>query len=161
MGYFVSCWDYLKKKTHFLVVGSGNTSLVSHLKEKVREYKLDSIVTFTGYLPGDSKNIIAGFDILLMPTIDFEGFGYSMAEGMAANLPVVASNVGAIPEVIEDGISGLLIEPSDIEGWSICLERLAKDKNKRNQIGIAAKERIQKEFSAKKMSQLYFEYINA
>ena len=93
--------------------------------------------------------------------IDFEGFGYSMAEGMAAGIPVNASRVGAIPELIEDGISGVLIEPNNIVRWQKSLENLVSDASRREIIGAGGKKRIEKEFSAKKMSQLYFDYVTA
>ena len=150
---------FLRENAHFVIVGSGSDQLVSRLKNKTRDYGLLNIVTFTGYLPGDSQSIIAGFDILAMPTIDFEGFGYSMAEGMAAGVPVVASRVGAIPEVVEDRISGILVDPGDINDWSKQLEEFVRNASWRETIGASGKARIEKEFSANKMSQLYFDHI--
>ena len=89
----------LQEKAQLVVVGSGNKELVAELKKRAHAYGLDDSLTFTGFIPGDSHRIISWFDVLVMPTIDFEGFGYSMAEAMSAVIPVVASKVGAIPEV--------------------------------------------------------------
>ena len=91
-----------------------------------------------------------------MPTIDFEGFGYSMVEAMSIEVPVVASNVGAIPEVIVDGKSGLLVDPQDISGWKNALENLIENDTLCREIGAAGRERIEKNFTAEKMSKNYY-----
>jgi len=151
--------DYLKQQAHFVIVGSGKALLVENLNNRVKEYGLDSKVTFTGFLAEDSSQIIAGFDILVMPTIDFEGFGYSMAEAMSLKVPVVASKVGAIPEVIADGLSGLLVDPKDMSSWQKMLEKMVEDDALCKKIGTAAYERIEKNFTAEKMSKNYYDIM--
>ena len=148
--------DYLKQKAQFVIVGTGNKLLLDDLNRKVQEYGLDSIVTFTGFLSEESSQIINSFDLLVMPTIDFEGFGYSMVEAMSIEVPVVASKVGAIPEVIVDGKSGLLVDPQDISGWKNTLEKLIENDALCREIGAAGRERIEKNFTAEKMSKSYY-----
>ncbi len=150
----------LKQTAHFVVVGSGSEVLTSELKAKVRACELEGVVIFTGFMAEDSNAIIRGFDILAMPTIDFEGFGYSMAEAMLAGIPVVASKVGAIPEIIENGVSGYLISPDDIQGWRLRLEHMVRNEDERKKIGFNGQTRIAKQFSAKKMSQSYYDFIS-
>ena len=150
----------LQKKAHIVFVGSGDENLVNSLKQKVKEYDLEKLVTFTGFLSDSSSYIISGFDILVMPTIDFEGFGYSMAEAMLQGVPVIASNVGAIPEVIEKDISGVLVEPFDSYGWCNNIETLVGDKSLRQKIGSHGRIRIIEKFSASTMSKLYYKFIN-
>ena len=133
-------------------------------KYKGKIYKLNdikNIVTFTGFLPGKSLDIISGFDLLVMPTIDFEGFGYSIVEAMLAEVPVVASRVGAIPELIVDGESGYLVEPSDISGWQVTIEKLVGNPTLRKHIGMAGKQRIESRFSAESMSKQYYNLLAA
>lgn len=149
------CSKILQQNTHFVVVGKGNKNLVAALKSKVHNYGLSKNFTFTGFLSGDSLNIIAAFDILVMPTTDFEGFGYSMAEAMSIGVPVVASAVGAIPEVIVNGESGFLMKPDDIEGWQNRLEALVQNSNQRVVIGMQGRKRVKENFSAIKMAQEY------
>jgi glycosyltransferase involved in cell wall biosynthesis len=151
--------NFLQKHAHFVVVGKGRNDLVKSLKAKVQNYGLGKNITFTGFLPGDSLNIISAFDIMVMPTIDFEGFGYSMAEAMATGVPVIASNIGALPEVIEHNISGLLVEPFNIQSWTESLEKMVSKPKMRKTIGNAGKLRIQKYFLASKMSQSYHDLI--
>jgi glycosyltransferase involved in cell wall biosynthesis len=149
----------LLEKAHFVIVGSGKKQVVTKLQTIVREYGLNNIVTFSGFLPGNSIDIISGFDLMVMPTIDFEGFGYSMAEAMVAEVPVVASRVGSIPEIIVDGESGFLIDPTDFLGWQLILEKLLQSSNLRHQIGCAGRQRIINNFSANKMSQNYHKLL--
>jgi len=149
----------LQEKAQLVVVGSGKKELVVELKKRAHAYGLDDSLTFTGFIPGDSHRIISWFDVLVMPTIDFEGFGYSMAEAMSAVIPVVASKVGAIPEVIVDGESGFLLEPRDISGWRVTLERMVQSSALRKQIGIAGRQRIEGSFSAEKMGQKFFNLL--
>jgi len=151
----------LQKKAHLVVVGSGREQLVENLKKIVEEFELDGIVTFTGFIHGDSHVIIGGFDLLVMPTVDFEGFGYSIAEGMGAGVPVVASRVGALPEIIVDGESGYLVEPSDISRWRVTIEKLVGNPALRKHIGMAGKQRIESRFSAESMSQQYYNLLTA
>ena len=147
---------FLQKKAHLVVVGSGREQLVKQLMKIVEEYKLGRIVTFTGFIQRDSHEIISGFDLLVMPTVDFEGFGYSVAEGMLAGVPVVASRVGAMPELIVDGKSGYLVEPSNISGWLLTIEKLVGNPTLRKHIGIAGKQRIKSRFSAESMSKKHY-----
>jgi glycosyltransferase involved in cell wall biosynthesis len=150
----------LRAKAHFIVVGSGEKELTDELTEIAYRYGLSQSVTFTGFLPGDSLSLISGFDLLAMPTIDFEGFGYSMAEAMLSGVPVVASRVGAIPEVIVNGQSGFLVEPYDVEtGWKPVLEKLVLSRELRAEIGKAGKKRVEESFSAQSMSQQYYKLL--
>lgn len=149
----------LQKKAHIVFVGSGDESFVKGLKKKAKEFDIEDLVTFTGFLPDSSSKIVSGFDILVMPTIDFEGFGYSIAEAMLQSVAVIASNVGAIPEVIEKNKNGLLVEPLDLYGWCNNIEKLVSDKSLRLKIGRLGRERILKKFSAATMSELYYSFM--
>jgi L-malate glycosyltransferase len=151
--------NILQKKAHVVFVGSGEDELVHNLRNAAREYKIENLITFSGFLPGDPLSIVSGFDVLVMPTIDFEGFGYSMAEAMFAGVPVIASDVGAIPEVIEKGKSGLLVDPSDVAGWRLNMEKLVENKALRRQIGELGMARVIEKFSANNMSQLYYNFM--
>ena len=151
--------SYLQKKALLVIVGTGKEQLVAELKNRVCSYGLEAAIIFTGFLPGDSQRIIAGLDLLVMPTIDFEGFGYSFVEAMSVGIPVIASHVGAIPEIIENDVSGFLLEPNNVQGWCSRLEHLMDNEDERKRIGIGGQKKIEDEFSAKKMSQSYFEYF--
>lgn len=149
----------LKQKSHLVIVGAGRKRITGDLLNTIKYYELDNSVTLTGFLSEDVDTIVSGFDILVMPTIDFEGFGYSMAEAMSSSIPVVASRVGAIPEVIIDGESGFLLPPGDKSAWVRKLEYLIDNDHIQKNIGNAGKKRIENRFSAEEMSQHYYNLL--
>ena len=150
----------LQRKVIFIIVGSGNNERVKSLMSFIHKFKLNKNIILTGFMKEKSKDIVAGFDIFVMPTIDFEGFGYSMAEVMLAGVPPVVSNVGALKEVIISDQSGIIIEPStNILKWKKRLESLVEDRNLRNWIGATAKKRIKDNFQSSKMSLEYYDFM--
>lgn len=82
----------------------------------------------------------ASADLFVLPSL-FEPFGIALLEAMASGLPVVASRVGGIPEVIEEGKTGLLVPPSNAEELGAAIERLLSDEGKRRIMGHAGQER--------------------
>jgi glycosyltransferase-like protein len=84
-------------------------------------------------------------DVLALPS-KTEGWGLSLMEAMACGKPVVASRVGGVPELVRDGIDGILVEPGDVRGLAEALIRLLKDSSLRREMGLAGQSRIS-EFS--------------
>lgn len=80
-----------------------------------------------------------------------EGFPYAVLEAMAAELPIVATRVGGIPEMIQDGVHGFLVAPRDVDALSAALRRLAGDPVLRRRMGKAAREKVAKEFRLEEM----------
>lgn len=150
----------LREKAHLIIVGEGETALVDELKKLISDANIVDIVTFTGFLKEDSYAIIREFDILAMPTSDFEAFGYSLAEAMACSIPVIASRAGAMADIIEDEKSGLLFDCQDTNGLRTELETLVGDAELRRQIGQNGRRRIREKFPAAKMAQEYYEMVS-
>lgn len=96
----------------------------THLEHLVHLYELHGRVFFTGFVP-EARTFLKAFDVFLLPSWK-EGFPYGLLEAGAAGLPVIASNVGGIPEVIEHGVTGYLIDPRKpntlIDGLKILIE---------------------------------------
>ncbi|ACN17228.1 glucosyl transferase family protein [Desulforapulum autotrophicum HRM2] len=82
---------------------------------------------------------------------DRDGIPNVMAESMAMNLPVVATNVSGLPEFLEDGVTGLMVEPKDPERLSRAMERLLTDQALRQRVTAAARTRVEKNFNNKKL----------
>lgn len=149
---------------HFIFVGSlfdqswhrDNADRVIALIEKMG---LKSNITVTGYLKGQPQEIIDQFDILAMPTLDFEGFGLTLAEAMILRKPIVASSVGAIPEVLIDGQSGILVSPGDPVALANTLCRLLGDPVLMKRLGQNARQRYEEKFTAKIMANKYYELV--
>lgn len=118
----------------FLIVGKGR--LEKKLKKLVKSLSLESSVIFTGFRE-DIYSIIDKLNLMVMPSI-WEGFGLVLLEAMALGKPVVATNIGGIPEIIEDGKSGILVKPKDSKGLARAIIKLLQDTtlNKKMQ-GIA------------------------
>jgi glycosyltransferase involved in cell wall biosynthesis len=85
-------------------------------------------------------------DLFVLPSLS-ESFGVVVIEAMASGLPIVASRVGGIPEVVEDGVTGILVPPADSAALSEALLRLLKDPERRKKMGRNGRERVIKLFS--------------
>jgi len=102
----------------------------------------------------DVGAVLAAADCMVAPS-RYEGFGLAAAEAMAAGLPVVASNVYALPELIEDGVSGILV-PSDEPGRLVqAVLRVLRDGDLAQALGAAARERVRERFTLDKMLRSY------
>jgi glycosyltransferase involved in cell wall biosynthesis len=108
----IEALDVVKERfpeVSLLIAGEGTYR--STLEEHVATLGLSHRVTFLG-LRSDVPEIFASSHIVIVPSIWAEAFGYTVIEGMAAGRPLVASKIGGIPEIIEDGVSGLLLSPA-------------------------------------------------
>jgi glycosyltransferase involved in cell wall biosynthesis len=85
-------------------------------------------------------------DVLINPSLS-EAFGMSLVEAMAAGVPVVATRVGGVPEVVEDGKTGLLVEPGDASALAGAILRLLTDDGLRRSMGEAARRRAVERYS--------------
>lgn len=112
---FIRTANYLvnerqRKEIYFVQIGNFSRRTI-RLQEMVREFGLEKRVFFTGYLP-EASAFIPQFDIMLI-TSENEGIPQVIYESFYHRVPVVSTNVGGIPEVIENGINGLLCDPYD------------------------------------------------
>ncbi|HLF22996.1 MAG TPA: glycosyltransferase family 4 protein, partial [Burkholderiales bacterium] len=76
--------------------------------------------------------------VLVLPS-EYETFGIVLLEAMAAGVPIVASRAGGIPEVVDDGGEGILVEPNDSRALASALHRLLEDKSLRMEMGLAGR----------------------
>ncbi|MEO0562082.1 MAG: glycosyltransferase family 4 protein, partial [Chloroflexota bacterium] len=111
---------------------------------------LDLRAHFIGWVP-EPTGTLAGYDLLLMPSL-WEGFGLVMLEAMAQRIPIIASRVSAIPEVVVDGETGLLALPRDVDELASALDALLRDDTRRAAFGEAAYNRLLTDFSAARMA---------
>jgi glycosyltransferase involved in cell wall biosynthesis len=123
---FVKIANNLKNKIencYFILVGDGD--LRDTIKEKVDTYGLKDKFLITGWTI-DVHKYISIFDVGLL-TSKWEGFGLVLAEYMASEKPVVASSVGGIPDVINDGYNGILVDYGNVEGFSNAIYEIKND----------------------------------
>ena len=98
----------------------------------------------------DVPALLAACDGFVMSSL-WEGLGLVFLEAMATRLPVVASRVSAVPEVVVDGVTGLLVPPADPEALSLALTRLAADAGLRARLGLAGESRVRVHFGLERM----------
>ena len=128
------------------LVIAGGGPLRADLERHVRRLGLEGRVVFTGYVPEAEK--AAHFrlaDVFLFPSA-MEGFGFSVAEAMSAGVPVVASDRGSIPELVAEGQSGFVCDPSVPDRFVERLLLLLGDAALREKFGAAARERADRLF---------------
>ena len=141
----------LRDRLRLSVVGDG--PLMGAVREQVAGLGLRDVV----WLPGARADVAAllhGFSLFALPSLA-EGTPVSMLEAMACGLPVVASNVGGIPEVVTDGVEGSLVPPQDVEALAQALAAYVRDPALRRQRGAAARARVEAAFSMRTMLAEY------
>ncbi|HTA27139.1 MAG TPA: glycosyltransferase [Bacteroidia bacterium] len=149
IAYLIDAFALLRKRVKsyplkLLIVGKG--SLDIDLKRKVKDFGIESDVVFTGYIPPAEipfyQNMLT---IAVFPSIDkSESFGVSAVEAMACEKPVVVSNIGGLPEVVEAGVTGLIVPPANAEKLAETLEILVKDEQLRDKLGKLGRSRVAK-----------------
>jgi L-malate glycosyltransferase len=134
-------------KARFLLVGDGRER--RELEKLTREVNLADNVVFLGKR-GDVPSILNCCDLFVLASWS-EGLSNSILEAMAAGLPVVATSVGGTPEVIQDGLSGLLVAPHDSSALARAILRLLQDSAFSQTLARAGNERVRKEFGFEKL----------
>jgi glycosyltransferase involved in cell wall biosynthesis len=142
----------------FLIVGEGSGEQT--YKRMASEWGLDGAVRFLGASRDPfGDGVFAAADIACTPSRWEEAFGWSIAEGMAHSKPVIATNVGAIPELVKDGVTGYLVERGDPAAMADRILRLAADPQLRMRMGQAAQLLAREQFDLKQqvseLIQLY------
>jgi glycosyltransferase involved in cell wall biosynthesis len=136
---FLDAWQLLKRPDCRLVLVGGG-ELESLLRQRVAELGLDN-VTLMGEVPREEVPAYLALADIFLHHSHYESFGLGILEAMEAGLPVIASNVGAVPEIITDGVDGLLVPPSDPPAMAAAVTRLATSPGLRNRLATAARER--------------------
>ena len=108
MGWLIEQFQRLEIDARLDIAGRGKLDYESKLKAMADPSK----VSFLGYC--DSDEFMQSIDVLVVPSLWAEPFGLVAVEGCANNLPVIASNMGGLPEIIRDEYNGLLCSPNDI-----------------------------------------------
>jgi glycosyltransferase involved in cell wall biosynthesis len=136
-----------KEMPNLKLVLVGDGSLRRKVENKVKELGLEDAVLFLGWR-SDIPGILADCDIFVLSS-DWEGLGIVLIEAMASGKPIVATNVGGIQEVVEDGVTGILVPSRNPEALAKAILRLAKDDKLRKEMGEKGREKAIKEFDIK------------
>ena len=131
-----------------LVVGDGY--LRKDLENYASELDIKNRVIFAGYKK-DITPYIQIMDIFVLPSSEREGLGISIIEATAMGKPVIATKIGGIPEVIEDGVTGILVEPKDKDALAKAIEKLLDSPQLMQEMGRNGWERYLKIFTLNQM----------
>jgi glycosyltransferase involved in cell wall biosynthesis len=130
-------------RVHLRVIGDG--PLRSELEAQKRALGIGAAVEFAGEVP-DARPYLEEADVFVLATLS-EGMPVSILEAMAAGIPVVASGVPGLEEVVIDGMTGFLTPPGDAAALTAKLGQLADDPSLRSAFGAAGRARAEKHFS--------------
>lgn len=131
------------------LIGSGK---IEPYMSFVRELGIEKFVEFAGFV--DDERLLEYYlnsDIFVFPSRR-ESFGLVLAEAMASSLPVISTTAGAIPEVVENGVTGILVPPEDPEKLASAVINLLDDSEKMKLMGLMGKERVEKYFTWNKVA---------
>jgi glycosyltransferase involved in cell wall biosynthesis len=131
----------------FVILGEGE--LREPLERQVREHHLEKHVLLPGFRT-DVLGCIKGFDLFAMSSVT-EGLGTSLLDAMACSRAIVATRAGGIPEVVEDGVTGILVNPRDHAAMAQAIVRLLEDDMRRKQMGEAGFARVNERFTVERM----------
>ena len=147
----------------YMIVGKGREE--QRLKSLADNLKLQDLVIFTGFVADellpDYYNLC---DLFVLPNRetelhdqlkgDYEGFGVVFLEASACGKPVIAGNSGGSCEAVVDGITGLIVDPRSENEIAHAIERILADKNFANHLGMAGRNRSEKEFDWEHIAQI-------
>lgn len=132
------------KNIKLILVGTGTE--LNNIKRMLPALNLENKVVLSGFYEGDLSEALSAFDVFIFPSLR-EGLPYSILDSMNAGNIIISTNVGGIPEVIRDGVDGLLTPPSDVANMAEYIKKIARDLPSYKFMGINAKERIKQVYS--------------
>ena len=141
----------LAERSDIFVVVVGDGPERTSLMEFCANAGIDEHVSFVGF-QANATAYMSNLDAMVIASMH-EGIPYTLLEAMAVGVPVVATAVGGIPEVVEDSVSGLLIQPGDPEAIAASLTRLASDPGLRARLAHEASEVVRHRFSQQRMAE--------
>lgn len=135
----------------FVIIGEGPDRKA--IADMIQRFGLQSKVILAGQR-SDMPGIYAAMDVFVLPSLN-EGLPMTILEAMAASKPVVATRVGAVPKVIQDGETGLLVDPGDTDGLRNALASLLADSDLCHRIGAAGHDWVSRNYTSEAMALKY------
>ena len=141
-----------KIKDIFLYI-AGDGPQKNELNLLIKNYKLEKHIFLLGYQKNVGR-LINECDIFAHPCYQ-EGFGIAVAEAMLGEKPIIVANAGALPELIENEVSGLVVDPHDAEQWADAILKIIENPKLAEKLARNGKERAHKEFSKERYTLNY------
>ena len=144
-----------------ILIGSGENADKEKMYDFVKNHNLENVHLIEWI--DNAAAYLNGFDIFILPSIK-EGFPYSILEAMAAQLPIITTPVGGIPEVIENNVNGILVQPKNSHELALKILYLINNPAIGREMARKAREKVEKEFSLEKMiketKKVYQSFLN-
>jgi len=163
-GYFIEAAVRIaqyRDDVYFMAIGEGG--LRAKLEETVKKAGCEGRIIFTGWR-NDIANLLGILDIMALPSLN-EAVGLVLVEAQSQGIPVIASNVGGIPETIKDNETGILVPPAHSEKIMQAIIFLLDHPQRRKEMGLAARAWVENKFQAQVMTariqQLYETLLHA
>ena len=152
--------DYYSEFSGRIKLHIGGNGDVERLHKLIHDYELEEEVCYEGFVSGEKKNtLLSKSDAYILPSYT-EGLPVSILEAMSYRLAVISTPVGGIPEVIEDGVNGILVQPGDKDAITFAILRLMNDSYLCNYMGAVSYQRVQTHFPDTVSKNLEDIYMN-
>jgi glycosyltransferase involved in cell wall biosynthesis len=141
----------LTRPVRLFIAGTG--PLEPMFRQQVAVRGLDDAVTFLGFRK-DLPDLMVASDLFVLPSVA-EAFGLVLAEALHLGTPVIASRVGGIPEIVDDGVDGLLVPPADPRALADAIVSLLGDEDRRRTMAGAGRAKVERRFRFEDMVHAY------
>jgi glycosyltransferase involved in cell wall biosynthesis len=158
--------ELTKKQADLELLIAGRGEFEAVYKRKVAQMNLVDKVTFTGFIDhSELPEFFGKIDVFVMPSVsDGESFGVAALEASATGLAVVASKVGGVPEVVSNGVTGVLVERRNVKALADAIRKLADDPDLRKEMGRAGRRFVEKNYdwndNLARMESLYYSLMD-
>jgi len=146
-------------RAHFVIAGGcpfDDCTYLDKMKNLISELQLGEIVHFLGEIPHvDIPKLLDSLKVLVVPSLIREGFGLVIAEAAAREIPVIGFNIGGIPEVIEDGETGLLVPLGDLDALAEAVSFILSNPEEAKKMGATGRKRVEEKFTLEVMARNY------
>jgi glycosyltransferase involved in cell wall biosynthesis len=139
-----------KRRIHFIIAGDGPAR--EEWTQFIKQEPWKGYVTLLGHR-ADVPNVLASLDVLVLPSYAHEGIPQIILQAQTMARPVVATTIGGIPEVVENGVTGLLVAPRDSEALAEKIGAILDDAGLATRLGQAARVHIERGFSLDAMGE--------
>jgi glycogen(starch) synthase len=144
------------------LIGNGRPEFIETLKRLIVSSSLQSVVRLLGFLPrSELIQRYSEYDILLFPTLRWEGLPMTIIEAMSQGLPVIASDIGGPRDIIEHGRNGFLVTPNDPAELAGAIEKIIKTPSLAAEIGWAAIQTVRQKYTFDKMLDQYEAFLES
>ncbi|MEK7507195.1 MAG: glycosyltransferase family 4 protein [Patescibacteria group bacterium] len=149
LGFLIEAAEHFKNQDSVVFIIIGDGPLRQDLEAIIRKLELEKKVFLVGQIP-EAHRYLPAFDIFVLPSLK-EGFPWTVLEAMAAKAPVIATTVGALPEIIEDGKNGVLVEPGNAAQIVKRLKELLADELYCQELALRGHQTVLLKYNLEKM----------